>query len=232
MSSGQQSCDEAELAASDWEVATVLATGSRSGLDPSSASTECRSTSISRQSTALTNVSRGNTATLTPKNLIEYGVHQMAAQGELWQLQQQIQGGSSFDDRDDRGLTPLMWACEYGQYHMVRFLLESGADFNVAGLKGETSLMQACSAGNHQVATLLLERGCNVNAVDCNGNTALLFAISGSQPRCTELLLQHGADLMARNTRGHSPAELAIRMADKEVQHVIEVHVLNLLEPT
>ena len=49
-----------------------------------------------------------------------------------------------------------------------------------------------------------------------NGNTALLFAISGSQPRCTELLLQHGADLMARNTRGHSPAELAIRMADKE----------------
>ena len=60
-----------------------------------------------------------------------------------------------------------MWACEYGQYHMVRFLLESGADFNVAGLKGETSLMQACSAGNHQVATLLLERGCNVNAVDC-----------------------------------------------------------------
>ena len=48
MSSGQQSCDEAELAASDWEVATVLATGSRNGLDPSSASTECRSTSISR----------------------------------------------------------------------------------------------------------------------------------------------------------------------------------------
>jgi len=48
MSSGQQSCDEAELAASDWEVATVLATGSGSGLDPGGISTGSRSTSISR----------------------------------------------------------------------------------------------------------------------------------------------------------------------------------------
>ena len=45
--SNQQSCDEADLAESDWEVEIVLATGSSldPSLDPGSAS---RSTSISR----------------------------------------------------------------------------------------------------------------------------------------------------------------------------------------
>ena len=74
------------------------------------------------------------------------------------------------DEKDDTGMTALMWACEKGHDEVVDVLLRGGAGLEVRSDDGETALHFAM--GNKAIATRLIQAGADVNAKDNDGIVA------------------------------------------------------------
>ena len=72
--------------------------------------------------------------------------------------------------------TPLMYACVYNRFVLVKRLLELGADVNKKDYTQKTALHCAAVIKNIDTITLLLNYGVEVNAQDKHGSTALEMA--------------------------------------------------------
>ena len=87
--------------------------------------------------------------------------------------------GAYPNEKDDRGMTPLMTAASKGQTNIIQALLVRGADVNAANHKGMTSLMFASMEGKVDVVKLLVTHGANINEkTKVGGLTALSLAKS------------------------------------------------------
>ncbi|XP_035654758.1 DNA-binding protein RFXANK isoform X2 [Oncorhynchus keta] len=187
--------------------------------------------SLLKYSTTLTNRQRGNEVTVRPATLDILSIHQLAAQGEVLQVATHLSKDSSLLNRqDERGLTPLMWAAAFGEKAMVDFLLENGADPSTIAWERESALTLASSGGYAVIVKRLLEHGVDINAYDWNGGTPLLYAVRGNHVRCAEALLDKGADMNIEADSGYSPMALAVALGHKQVQKVLEDHILKLLK--
>lgn len=176
----------------------------------------------------MTNVSRGNTRTCTP-SVHNMTIQQMAAQGELLLLQEEIQE-QFVNDVDEHGLTILAWAAANDQFLSVEYLMSMGADPNICGEEGSTPMMLAASNGHERVLRCFLEAGCDVYQESQDGHTALHYATFNQHPECVKLLLEYGADMTVESNTGKTPFDIAVTKGYKDVQQVIERHMLKLLE--
>jgi ankyrin repeat protein len=103
---------------------------------------------------------------------------------------------ASVDAKDDRGITPLMYAAWVGSPEAMKLLLERGADPNLTNSNGSTALMM--SVTELAKVKMLLARGADVNKATPRGRTALLLA--AMSPRSAEVvkgLIAAGADVKA-----------------------------------
>jgi ankyrin repeat protein len=75
------------------------------------------------------------------------------------------------------GLTPLLFAAQYGSMDAVRLLADAKADLNLPDPDGITPLMIAVVNAHYDVAAELVRKGANVNTVDKSGRGALFFAV-------------------------------------------------------
>ncbi|KAJ7308268.1 hypothetical protein JRQ81_008795 [Phrynocephalus forsythii] len=185
---------------------------------------------IPKLSTTLTNRQRGNEVSALPATLDTLSVHQLAAQGELTLLKENLRKGESLLNRpDERGFTPLMWAAAFGEIEAVRSLLEWGANPHALAKERESALSLAATGGYTDIALLLLEKNVDINTYDWNGGTPLLYAVRGNHVKCVEALLARGADLTIEADSGYTPMDLAVALGHRKVQQVIEKHILGLL---
>jgi len=179
-----------------------------------------------RPNTTLTNLQRGNVKTETTVVIPDFSIHQLAAQGQLI-ASMKI---ADIDEKDSNGLTPLIWACSYGQFPTVIMLLEKGADVHVVGNNGENSLLLASSNGHTDIVKLLIKKKMDINHTDVQGNTALMYTAYDNHAACTEELLKNGADFTLNNLNGETCYSIAVAKGSKHVQSVLEKHMLALLE--
>lgn len=63
-------------------------------------------------------------------------------------------------------MTPLHWACFYGQITTVQLLLQKGAIVDKEGKEGETALQLAAAGGHHDTLKMLLSEGADINHID------------------------------------------------------------------
>ena len=75
------------------------------------------------------------------------------------------------------GLTPLLFAAQYGSMRAIELLVDGKADVNLPDPDGIAPLMMAIVNGHYDAAALLIRKGANVNAVDKSGRGALFFAV-------------------------------------------------------
>ncbi|CAL8107264.1 unnamed protein product [Calicophoron daubneyi] len=182
-------------------------------------------------STVLTNVQRRNVQTLAPLEAKNLTLFQMAAQGELLLLQNELASRScSLDVQDSQGFSPLLWACANGQKAAVELLIYHGADLLLAGDNGENGLLLAACRGHYDVVQYLLRAGFPVNLSDELCNTALMFAAFNNNVAIVSLLLDWGADITAVNADGWTALDFAIRRRSRASQRVIEKHIASLLQ--
>jgi ankyrin repeat protein len=140
--------------------------------------------------------------------LVALGVGILAAQGaspseayyqairanDLARLQALLEQAGSPNVKDERGVTPLMYAATVGSVDAMKLLLDAGADPNLLNNSGSTALMW--SATEIEKVRLLLDRGADVNAVSSRGRTALfLAAMSDRSAAIVRLLIARGADI-------------------------------------
>ena len=115
---------------------------------------------------------------------------------DLPRLNGMLTAGASVNAKDERGITPLMYAAWVGSVDAMKRLLDEGADPNLASSSGSTALM--LSATDIAKVRLLKERGANLNAASTRGRTALLLAaMSDPSADIVRLLISGGADLKA-----------------------------------
>ncbi|XP_028661504.1 ankyrin repeat family A protein 2 [Erpetoichthys calabaricus] len=183
-----------------------------------------------KQSTTLTNKHRGNEVSSTPLLVHSLSIHQLAAQGEMVFLASRIEQEAVINLQDEEGFTPLMWAAAHGQIAVVEFLLQNGADPTILAKGRESALSLACSKGYTDIVKMLVECGVDVNEYDWNGGTPLLYAVHGNHVRCVEILLENGADPTIETDSGFNAMDMAVAMGHKNVQQVMEGHLLKLLQ--
>jgi ankyrin repeat protein len=120
--------------------------------------------------------------------------HEASSSGDIEALRMLVEGGTSADDRDTVGRTPLHLA---SSREIAELLIIHGADVNARDNGDATPLHYV---NDPDTVALLLVHGANVRARNVISNTPLHEAGNDSA-QVAELLLAHGADV---NARGHS----------------------------
>lgn len=176
-----------------------------------------------RPPTILTNLQRGNVKQESPLLFKQRTLHELAAQGELYSLEEHL-----VETQDSNCMTPILWAAGYGQNLTVELLLNLGANPNHRSTGGKTALMLAASRGFLHVVKSLIRGGADVNLVDETGNSALMYAALQDYPLIIQELLKNNANLGLVNELGQTAYTIALIKQNKMAQATIESHLVNL----
>ena len=107
--------------------------------------------------------------------------------------------------------TPLMFAAAYGQYEVVKILLEKGAAVDAKSAEGATPLIIATQGEHLRIMKLLLERGATVDLKANTGFTALVVAVENGDFAGVTLLLEKRA-----NANVEFKGRTALRLAEEK----------------
>ncbi|HUD01137.1 MAG TPA: ankyrin repeat domain-containing protein, partial [Rhabdochlamydiaceae bacterium] len=116
---------------------------------------------------------RGANITVNGNPPLHYAVHGGCVQAaELL-----LNAGANKNAKDNRGATPLNYACGFGEcrIEMIRFLLRRRANVNLPNKYGNSPLSLACRAGSSKIAQLLIEHGADIHFRDEDGVTPLEY---------------------------------------------------------
>lgn len=174
-----------------------------------------------KQPTILTNLQRGNVKQENPVLTYQRTIHEIAAQGELYNLDLRL-----IDTLDENLMTPLLWASGYGQNITVDYLIRNGANIHHRSNDGRTALVLAASKGYLHVAKILLRNGANPNASDDLNCTPLMYAAHDDHYLVVQELLGYGANLGVTNIHGQTAYSIALTRRSKAAQAVMESHLV------
>ncbi|CAG9862038.1 unnamed protein product [Phyllotreta striolata] len=179
--------------------------------------------------TVLTNLQRGNTLAENPlPQSTEVNFHMKAGQGELTEAD--VLKERDVNVKDANNLTPLHWACFYGQINSVQLLVEHGADINELGPEEETPLILAAAGGHHDIVRFLIAHGADVNHTDHMCNSSLMYAAKGNHPHTCQELLLNGADFSVVNLNDENALTIAVDNNSILAQIVLEKFIILQLE--
>ena len=122
---------------------------------------------------------------------------------------QLVSVGCDVNRQDEAGNTPLHMACQNGNTHMVRYLIEERkCDLNVVNNKGELPLHLAYKCRNKTIVQLV-SVGCDVNRQDEAGNTPLHMACQNGNIHMVRYLVEERkCDVNVANNKGELPLHL------------------------
>lgn len=128
-------------------------------------------------------------------------IHDVAADGDLADLNRLLENTERIDASDGSGMTPLMYAaCEEQDAVAVR-LLDLGADVGLADNDRYMAAHFACIRNMVSVLALLIAAGTPLNVRDKWGATLLIKAALHNATEYLTLLLARGADAIELNSR-------------------------------
>lgn len=140
--------------------------------------------------------------------------------------------GSTVDQPNAKGWTPLQIACWYEQIEIVKHLIQVGASINQANEQGLTPLHIACAKGNVSLALLLLKAKANLNAVDKYDKTPAHWAILNGHAEIVEYLIKSRMKLDIQDKYGKTVLHIACSGGLKNlVEQLIEAGAnLNIVD--
>lgn len=100
--------------------------------------------------------------------------------------------GSTPNETDGHGWTPLLYAVLAGNDAVVNALIRAGADVNGAAPDGATPLLKAALWGHIDIVRALLDAGADPRRRDGSGWTALDLAEAGHRTAVASLLRAMG----------------------------------------
>lgn len=96
---------------------------------------------------------------------------------------------------DSSNVSPLMVACNAGNFPVVCSLVERGAVLDSIDKCGQTALMFASRQGYSDIVQCLCERGANINSQSRKRWTALMFACKGGHTNIVSYLIERGSSM-------------------------------------
>ena len=150
-------------------------------------------------------------------------IHDVAVAGDIQRIKDAIASGADVNEKDTRGITPLLLAVFGRHTEVAKYLVEKGAKVSEKGPGGMTALGLACNKQlSKEFISYLLDKGADPNAKDATGRTALLFVAGYGNLDTVRLLVEKGADVNL-NAGGTTPLIIATVLGHAEiVQFLIE----------
>ena len=107
--------------------------------------------------------------------------------------------------QDSDGDNCMTLVCEFGDFMMLKCLIENGVNVDEVGFEGRTGLMKlCCEKGNSQKIKYLLDKKANAGKKDDSGNTALTLAVEFGDLKMIEVLLAHGVSVEQKGAEGRT----------------------------
>jgi hypothetical protein len=122
------------------------------------------------------------------------GLIRAVTQNDTAAVNELLSSGADVNERNSRGVTPLMAAAHKGNLDLTKLLVEKGADVNATTPKGLTPLMAAVEAGNPEVVRFLLSKGADANLKEEAGLNAYQLAAMKNQREMMSLLKEKTRD--------------------------------------
>jgi len=132
-------------------------------------------------------------------------------------VERSIFKGDSPDSRGPEGVTCLMYAAEYGDLELLKFLLNKGATVDLRDESGMTALYHAALHGRHQAVELLLTLGANPNITPSDRRTLLHVAVASGNHETIEFVLKMRPVVDAQSESGITPLILATMNRDSSI---------------
>lgn len=122
--------------------------------------------------------------------------------------------------------TPLLYACENGNYEIAELLIDYGANINVVDSNKSTPLIEALDSESYDIMQLLLENGADIE-YKFRGNTCLIRSACSGDVQAVELLLEFGANPNATDVDGFTALYRIINSytssEEKEYQEILNL---------
>ena len=99
-------------------------------------------------------------------------LHEAARRGIVQQLQRLLQNRRScvdvqrfLSETDERGKTPLMWACLNNSVDVIKFLLSNEVDLYARDFSGQTPFLHVCRGNTREALEFLARRGARIHDI-------------------------------------------------------------------
>lgn len=122
-----------------------------------------------------------------------------------------------FNDEDENGNSPLIFASLQGKEEFARTLVDQGTFVNHQNHNGETALYWAASEGNEPIVDLLIENGANLNICNLDGVTPLHVASANGHCNIIAKLIKNGAYINAQDEEKDTAVHYAVREGKQDV---------------
>ncbi len=131
--------------------------------------------------------------------------------GNASAVAQALGAGASTDERDNRGYTALMLACENGDLDITTALLDAGASPNRRTTEREETVLHqlARRPASGDLIQVVLKHRCRLDRVDRFGWTPLMVAAQSGSADVATALVAAGADVSIQAPDGRTVRELA-----------------------
>lgn len=124
-------------------------------------------------------------------------------------------------NEDDKGLTPLSYACGTNKHKLTRWLLRVGANTNHRTLFGRLPIDLAVATGSKQALKVLLEYGVPVSASDDEGNAVLHRITEATTRSMVRMLVNAGASVTSENKKGETPLQTAVTASNTPAVRIL-----------
>lgn len=108
------------------------------------------------------------------------------------------------NEKNEKGVTALMWACGSGYVKVIEYLIENKADLYIKGKANWTALSMAAYYGHVNAVKALLNKGFEIKTEIKITSSPLYLAAEAGQADMVEILLEHGYDFKDEDERGIS----------------------------
>lgn len=124
-------------------------------------------------------------------------------------MQHSIRRSSNIGSRANLSDSPLILACETGNYASIISMLNDGMDPNIYDSKGNTPLHIATKSGSLKIVEALLDARADPNCQTERGETPLHFAAMNGHEKIVDSLIRSGADASIPDVAGELPMNYA-----------------------
>ncbi|KAK7093789.1 E3 ubiquitin-protein ligase MIB2-like [Littorina saxatilis] len=138
-------------------------------------------------------------------------------------------------EREQHGITALIYASLRGRRRCAEVLMDLGADVNrsTSDDPHKTPMSAVLEGKSEEMAELLLSRGADTTVRNGVGHTLAHLATIRNKPVVLQALAKHGADMNALDDEMNTPLHLAIEMRRHQIMEVlvalpqVDIHIPN-----
>jgi ankyrin repeat protein len=120
-----------------------------------------------------------------------------------------VSHGACVDSHTNNGNCALLSASKFGNFDLIRILIDLKANLNLKFHDGTTALMRASYYNYANIVGILLEHGASVNDTNKRNETPVYIASFRGNYDIVRVLIDHGANIDLEDIDGDTPLAVA-----------------------